>query len=588
MSQIRRVIRLISNLRHLGITYSIYLIVGYLIPAIFYRLVYERALRRARSVFFVAMGLFCLVGLLVLHTWLTWDYVVLLFIGFWATAIGLVFIFQRARFISRVGRARALTSKHQKHYPPGTFISWQTWPVNPQTRAAVEALLTPQQDSEIVLGHFDHDGRLLSRFGEWPGLVSISEAAYVGKRYHTVDLVLLNGQVLIKKHFRNNRAAFVREWYNLAHLYTKANVPAIYKADEAQHILYKAFINGRTLRDLMAEVGAIILSSQTNIDPTLDHLAYEHRLEEVWRRGRAVLPKVVPPEFLAALEEQMNRIHATGMAKLSLTFGNLIVGNNDHQPWLIDFEQTRSYGSTRNLLFAFRRDQDRRLFNRIYGTQLLTEQSARAVVAQDRAKHGIWYAPVDFGNGFGVGHFWSIGSGTGRWESLNKTVLPPIIQGKQILDLGVNNGLMPLLMLRNGAARVVGIELDPIYVERARLVQQIFEWRDFQTYQAEFKQSNMLDILTENWGAFDIISAFCSLYYLQEAEMVAVVRRASELAPMMILQANDSTRAHAGNEKAKKSSSHYLAELLKQNGFPQVEVFGANKHPRPLLIGRKN
>jgi predicted CoA-binding protein len=48
------------------------------------------------------------------------------------------------------------------------------------------------------------------------------------------------------------------------------------------------------------------------------------------------------------------------------------------------------------------------------------------------------------------------------------------------------------------------------------------------------------------------------LYYRQPQEMVKVARRAKELAPIMIVQANIGTRTGAAQYKAEKSSLSYL------------------------------
>jgi hypothetical protein len=68
--------------------------------------------------------------------------------------------------------------------------------------------------------------------------------------------------------------------------------------------------------------------------------------------------------------------------------------------------------------------------------------------------------------------------------------------------------------------------------------------------------------------------------------MAAVVRRARELAPLMVLQANTATRAEAAEDKAAKSSLEFLAHLLRENGFPAIETFAPPGYARPLLVGR--
>ena len=137
-------------------------------------------------------------------------------------------------------------------------------------------------------------------------------------------------------------------------------------------------------------------------------------------------------------------------------------------------------------------------------------------------------------------------------------------------------------MLRAGADEVVGVELSSVNVGIAELVQRIYEWRDMRRYKLHIHNCNMLDILHEDWGAFDVITAFCSLYYLPADDMARIVHRSSELGSTMVLQANMGTKNPAKSEKA---SIGFLKRLLEDNGFPQVEVLALPGYSRPLAVG---
>jgi hypothetical protein len=63
--------------------------------------------------------------------------------------------------------------------------------------------------------------------------------------------------------------------------------------------------------------------------------------------------------------------------------------------------------------------------------------------------------------------------------------------------------------------------------------------------------------------------------------MRRVVRRASEVAPVMVLQGN--TR-DAGR---RKKSVDFLRGLLEAEGFPEVTVSTLPGFSRPLLVGRR-
>jgi predicted nicotinamide N-methyase len=281
----------------------------------------------------------------------------------------------------------------------------------------------------------------------------------------------------------------------------------------------------------------------------------------------------------------MEAIHRCGVSGLSLTFGNIIIDEKE-TAWFLDFEGAKAYGSVSNPIFRYRRDRDRIKFNEIYHCNLMTEKSAREMLEVQMARFPLSYAPIDFGNGLAIGGFWSIDSGTGRWEYLNKHVLGPLIRGKRVLDLGSNNGVMPIMMLRGGAEDVVGVEIDQSLIKWAELIKEIFEWRDMRKYSFRIQNSNMLEILRTDREDFDVVTAFCSLYYLSETDMVYVVRRASELASTIVVQAKTNTRPEAPENKAKKSSVPFLRELLQENGFPDVRLFDPDGFTRPLLVGR--
>jgi SAM-dependent methyltransferase len=217
---------------------------------------------------------------------------------------------------------------------------------------------------------------------------------------------------------------------------------------------------------------------------------------------------------------------------------------------------------------------------------VLTEKSVRNLLETKINETKNWYAPIDFGHGLAIPGFWSIGSGTGRWDVI-KSIVSPVVKDKRVLDLGSNNGVMPLMMLRDGAKSVFGVELSNEYFDSALLIKDIFEWRDIREYDFHLHHGNMLEILDSNWGEYDVVTAFCSLYYLSENDMAKVVRRSSELAPAMILQANTATRSEAAEEKTKKSSVAFMTSLLKDNGYPKVEIQSLKGYSRPILIGKR-
>jgi hypothetical protein len=75
-----------------------------------------------------------------------------------------------------------------------------------------------------------------------------------------------------------------------------------------------------------------------------------------------------------------------------------------------------------------------------------------------------------------------------------------------------------------------------------------------------------------------VVTAFCSLHYLPEPEMAAVIRKAVAMDEVLILQANDAIH----NLPAKRED---LARLMRENGYPSITIYARPGFTRPLLAG---
>jgi hypothetical protein len=229
------------------------------------------------------------------------------------------------------------------------------------------------------------------------------------------------------------------------------------------------------------------------------------------------------------------------------------------------------------------RDRDREFFNQRLGLQMLTETGARqALEAQRRKLPEGWfrdYAPIDFGGGVSVGSFVATDSGTGRWDFFNGRIVAPLVAGKRVLDLGSNNGSLPLMMLRAGAREVVGVEQSALLAECADLHRRIMEWQDLRSYPLKIHVGDMRSFLTAEWGRFDVVTAFCSLYYLPDADMEAIVRRAAGTGATLVLQSNE------GAENIPASRQAFLKQLMERNGFDRVTVHQYPGFARAILVG---
>lgn len=472
---------------------------------------------------------------------------------------------------------------------PENFLSAPEWLPKEVWEAAASRHRESGQET-LVLGEVDNDGRIkLAAWvsGRLPDTDEVDAEAFTQRRRHRLELVVDfehgDGVILVRKDFLGNEPAFRREWRSLAALDGTTGCPKVYRVDEHRLQLYKSFVGGPTVRQRLIHAGARILSVDTDVDRTLAELGPVERIEAVWARGRDHF-QALPGNFFAELEERVAAMHRAGVTGFSLTFGNVVL-DPQQGPSLIDFDRAIKHRRSRGLLFAVGRDRDLELFNRIYGRDVLTERSARQLVRSLATP----YSPFDLGRGLATRGFWSVDSGTGRWQILNQRVMSELLDGggRRILDLGSYSGLMPLLMLKAGAREVVALEKSSRRVAQARELSRLFEWRDMTRYNLDLRHADMRAILDGDWGTFDIVTAFCSLYYLDEPDMRRIVRRAAGLAPIMVLQAKIDTDPSAADDKARKSSLPFLRHLLEINGFPQISVVAPEGYPRPLLIGRR-
>ena len=292
--------------------------------------------------------------------------------------------------------------------------------------------------------------------------------------------------------------------------------------------------------------------------------------------GAAVPATDAGPE---EVERLMNRAHAAGITGVAASFASF-VRTADGALAFGDLTRARKH-QPGGVHFVAWRDRDRQAFNKTFGMAVLTEATARQSLHHLKAQvpEGYRdYAPIDFGNGLTIGQIASTDSGTGRWDFFNRQVVGPLVAGKRVLDLGSNNGSLPLMMLRAGAREVVAVEFTPAIAEFARLNARILSWRDVRPYDIHVLTGDMRLFLTEDLGVFEVVTAFCSLYYLPEEDMARIIRKAAGMGAVLILQANDAI----DNLPAKTLDLH---RLMRDNGYPEVQVHTPAGFARPLLVG---
>lgn len=581
----QKIISLFKVLKYRGWTYPYKYVASFLFPRLFYSLVGKFSTTQLKKLLYLTAVLVVLVitGVLALIFNILQALVIIIVS---LLLLFLIWLFlKKLLFVQKQLRTRKLFAAVRQGYMGETFTKFSELPVSPHTRAAILKAQAANPEKDLVIGRIDHEIRMCGVYGDILTLPQVSAHEFIERPRFKLDVVLISDLVLVRKDFRGDKENFMNEWHNSLLLYAKANTAPIFNVNEKETIIYKSLVIGRIVRDILMEDGARIMSVQIKGDPVTKNLTKSERLALIQQRGRAHISKCLSESFLLEIEQQLNQMHAAGITGVTPTYGNVIDEYRSHSPYFMDFEGT-VFNPRRNFLFHLRRNKDRQKFNERFQRNSLTEESTRQLIDEKTKSSKNWYAPIDFGRGIAINGIWSVDSGTGRWDII-RHIVQPVVAGKRVLDLGSNNGIMPIMMLKNGAREVQGIELSPQYIDSADLVKRIFEWRDIKEYDFTLHQGNMLQILDADWGNFDVVTAFCSLYYLSEEDMGKIVRRSSELAPLMILQANITTRREAADRKSKKSSIEFSGKLLRDNGFSEVKVYRLRGYTRPVLVGKR-
>jgi tRNA (mo5U34)-methyltransferase len=214
-----------------------------------------------------------------------------------------------------------------------------------------------------------------------------------------------------------------------------------------------------------------------------------------------------------------------------------------------------------------------------------------------------WFVHTNFGNGIVArSTCWpdqpddSRHAGVSKFEFIVKRNLPDL-QGKRILELGCNAGVISIHMSRLGAREVIAVDCDrywPRWQEQAEFLKQVLEWRCQTTYNVQYIDCDMRRIPALNLGRFDAVIALNCLYYLEPVAIGDLMRELSDLTDHLVVQCN--TRDHRSLRP--RNGPAFMADALRNNGFPRVTIdwpwdlprrgILPQRYSRPVVVGRKN
>jgi len=213
----------------------------------------------------------------------------------------------------------------------------------------------------VVVARLDQDGFLHSFYGPIAGRTCVTEDVFKPRERLKLSIIATRQGVAVEKQFAGDIRGFVRELCCLTILRDAGcRVPALLEANFNSLTMRIAYVPGRVLRDALAECGARLLDRDVASLPHMDGKTLRS-----WRisEGRQKLKQVVSPTFRSELTRQIRCAHAAGIALCDVKYGNIILDTEDNQPWLIDFELSRSFVWSWNPLFAYLKREDFRLLS---------------------------------------------------------------------------------------------------------------------------------------------------------------------------------------------------------------------------------
>lgn len=152
--------------------------------------------------------------------------------------------------------------------------------------------------------------------------------------------------------------------------------------------------------------------------------------------------------------------------------------------------------------------------------------------------------------------------------------LPADLRGKTVLDIGCNAGFYAFEMKRRGAARVLGIDECPRYLEQARFAAGELGFPDI-----EFRQLSVYDVAALG-ERFDVVLFMGVLYHLRHPLLALDLIREHVAADRMLFQ----TMQRGSDAVASVPEDHAFHT---PGTFDEPEIFSDPGYPRLHFIERR-
>lgn len=209
------------------------------------------------------------------------------------------------------------------------------------------------------------------------------------------------------------------------------------------------------------------------------------------------------------------------------------------------------------------------------------DPAERARILQRVARLEPWYHSFELAD-------WLVTSGAHKSEEIQRGLdalgFPTDLAGARVLDVGSNAGFYSFLAEQRGARSVLGVELDPRYVEQARFVGSLLGSN------AEFRVGDVHEV-GPALGTFDVVICSGLLYHVADPTNV-LLALASVCSGTMLLESEvlvedeltDCARFVEGTYMGYSSTwwiygPECLAGMVRAAGFAKAEFKGFYRRP---------
>lgn len=147
-----------------------------------------------------------------------------------------------------------------------------------------------------------------------------------------------------------------------------------------------------------------------------------------------------------------------------------------------------------------------------------------------------------------------------KWRNF-ETALPYDLSGKSVLDIGCNAGFYSLEMKRRGAARVLGIDHDELYLKQARFAAATLG------VDVEFREMSVYELASLG-EQFDLVLFMGVFYHLRHPLLALDILRQHVAKDWIVFQSM--LRGSRTRPAIDKDYPFWKTDMFEQPGYPKM------------------